>query len=123
MAVHPLYRRLGIGTLLMEIGVSIADKHNIEAWMEASPMGKPLYQKHGFQSLFKVAFDTQKLDASDVWRKCEHEMTPVPIFAMWRPKRGEWRVNGLDVKMPWELGVEAEVDEDNKTSELCVSSL
>jgi hypothetical protein len=98
----------------MEVGTDIADQHSIEAWMEASPMGKPLYENYGFRSLYKVAFDTEKRDASDEWRKCEHEMTPGPIFAMWRPKRGEWRVNGLGVKMPWELGVEAELIGNNR---------
>jgi hypothetical protein len=62
-------------------------------------MGKPLYEKFGFHSLFRIAFDTNKKEPSDVWRKCEHEMTPEPVFAMWRPKAGVWE--GA-VQMPWE---------------------
>lgn len=87
MAVHPSHRRLGIGTQLMEIGVALADQHNLDAWMEASGMGKPLYEKHGFSSVAEIQFDTEKDGASDTWRRCEHGMKPAPVYAMWRPKR------------------------------------
>lgn len=106
MAVHPAHRRLGIGTLLMDIGVSLADKHDVEAWMEASSMGRPLYEQHGFRSLFKISFDTTRNGATDGWRRCEHEMTPAPFYPMWRPKRGIWEIEGASVRMPWDLGAE-----------------
>lgn len=70
-------------------------------------MGKPLYEKFGFRSLLKVAFDTDVPNASDEWRKCAHEMTPPAFFAMWRPKQGIWRLeNGEDVGLPWSLGTQ-----------------
>lgn len=107
MAVHPAHRSRGIGSLLMEAGVSRADALNLECWMEASSMGKPLYEKFGFQSLMKFGFDTEKPEGSDEWRKCAHELTPPPLLAMWRPKQGVWKVeSGRDVQMPWDLGVE-----------------
>lgn len=104
MAVIPTHRRYGIGSLLMAAGITRADELNLECWMEASSMGKPLYEKFGFRPLFKIAFDTQKKDASDVWLKCEHEMTPLPFYPMWRPKAGAWHVDGKPVALPWELG-------------------
>ncbi|KAF2124997.1 hypothetical protein P153DRAFT_325305 [Dothidotthia symphoricarpi CBS 119687] len=107
MAVHPSYRLRGIGSLLMNAGVSRADKLDLECWMEASSMGKPLYEKFDFESLFKIGFDTEKPNASDEWRKCAHEMTPPPIFAMWRPKQGSRKdEDGGEVKMPWDLAME-----------------
>lgn len=91
----------------MDAGVSRADKLDLECWMEASSMGKPLYEKFGFESLFKLGFDTEKPDASDEWRKCAHEMTPPPIFAMWRPKQGSRKSeDGGEVRMPWDLAIE-----------------
>jgi len=74
--------------------------------MEASSMGKPLYENFGFRSLFKLEWDVEKKNASDVWRKCAREMTPTPIFPMWRPKGGVWESGGQEVKMPWELGAQ-----------------
>jgi predicted N-acetyltransferase YhbS len=107
MAVDPAHRSRGIGSLLMETGVSHADSLDLECWMEASSMGKPLYEKFGFQSLMKFGFDTEKPRATDEWRKCAHELTPPPLLAMWRPKQGAWKVDdGRDVHKPWDLGVE-----------------
>jgi predicted N-acetyltransferase YhbS len=105
LAVRPSHRLRGIGSLLMKVGVQRADDLNVECWMEASTMGKPLYEKFDFRSLLNLAFDTERPNASDEWRKCAHEMTPPPIFAMWRPKRGMWKnADGKDAKMPWALG-------------------
>lgn len=105
MAVHPSHRLQGIGSLLMSEGILRADNLDLECWMEASSMGKPLYDKFNFQSLLKIAFDTDAPDASDQWRKCAHEMTPPPIYAMWRPRRGASRdSDGRGIVMPWDLG-------------------
>ncbi|KAF2268655.1 hypothetical protein CC78DRAFT_565162 [Lojkania enalia] len=110
MAVHPAHRRRGVGSLLMQVGIQRADQLNLEAWMEASVMGKPVYEKFGFRSLFKMAFDTEKNNASDQWHKMEHEMTPQPFFVMWRPKQGSWEevIQGVTrkVDMPWVRGIE-----------------
>ncbi|KAH6611944.1 hypothetical protein C7974DRAFT_438122 [Boeremia exigua] len=105
MAVHPAHRLCGIGSLLMNAGLTKADDLDLECWLEGSSMGKPLYEKFGFQSLLKVAFDTDVQGSSDEWRKCAHEMTPAAVFAMWRPMRGIWRLeNGQQVGLPWSLG-------------------
>lgn len=106
MAVDPAHRLCGIGSLLMTAGLNKADDLNLECWLEGSSMGKPLYEKFGFRSLLKIAFDTDLPDASDEWRKCAHEMTPAAVFAMWRPKRGMWTSeHGQEVGLPWSLGV------------------
>lgn len=104
LAVCPSHRLRGIGSLLMKIGVQRADNLSLECWMEASTMGKPLYEKFGFRSLLNLAFDNERPNASDEWRKCAHEMTPPPIFAMWRPRRGMWKTaDGGDARLPWAL--------------------
>jgi predicted N-acetyltransferase YhbS len=105
MAVHPAHRLCGIGSQLMKAGIKKADNLNLECWLEGSDMGKPLYEKFGFQSLLKVAFDTELSGATDEWRRCAHEMTPAAVFAMWRPRQGVWRLeDGQDVGLPWTLG-------------------
>ncbi|CAN9113244.1 unnamed protein product [Alternaria alternata] len=69
-------------------------------------MGKPLYDKFGFQSLLKVAFDNEDSEASDEWRKCAHEMTPAPIFAMWRSKKSNGANSQGGFNLPWALGTQ-----------------
>jgi hypothetical protein len=91
----------------MKAGTNKADKLDLECWLEGSSMGKPLYERFGFQSLLKVAFDTEVPGASDEWRKCAHEMTPTAVYAMWRPKQGLWRLeNGQEVGLPWTLSAQ-----------------
>ena len=103
MAVDPAHRLRGIGSLLMTVGILRADELDLECWMEASGMGRPLYEKFGFQPLLKVAFDNDKASASDEWKKCAHEMTPPAIFAMWRPKKSSEIDSQGEVKLPWAL--------------------
>ena len=106
MAVDPSHRLRGIGCLLMDVGVARADELNLECWLEASEMGKPLYEKFGYQSLLKIALDSEKPNASDEWRRCAHEMTPRPIFAMWRPRKSLHTGGQGELRMPWALGTE-----------------
>jgi hypothetical protein len=88
----------------MHVGILRADGLDLECWMEASAMGKPLYAKFGFQSLLKIAFDNEEPEASDEWRKCAHELTPPPIFAMWRPKKSSSTDPQGAFHLPWSLG-------------------
>ncbi len=104
MAVDPDHRNRGVGSLLMHVGILRADGLDLECWMEASAMGKPLYAKFGFQSLLKIAFDNEEPEASDEWRKCAHELTPPPIFAMWRPKKSSGADPRGALHLPWSLG-------------------
>ncbi|KAF2637580.1 hypothetical protein P280DRAFT_407351 [Massarina eburnea CBS 473.64] len=106
MAVLPTHRRRGIGSLLMNAGITRADDLNLECWMESSGMGKPLYEIFGFKPISTIQFDTERTNASDVWRRCEHDLIPPTITTMWRPKGGLWTVNGRTVEGPWEADPE-----------------
>jgi GNAT superfamily N-acetyltransferase len=101
LSVLPTHRRHGIATLLLSPGLT--HPSNLEIFLEATAMGKPLYEKHGFRSLLTFVFDMEKKDASDAWRKAQHELTPKSIAAMWRPKGGVWEKEGRVVRMPWDL--------------------
>lgn len=48
LAVDPSYHRLSIGTRLLESGIALADSQQKSIALEASPMGKPLYERMGF---------------------------------------------------------------------------
>ena len=101
MAVLPSHRRKGIGSLLMNVGTLRADELGLECWMEASFMGKALYKHHGFLSLLQVQFDMEREDATAVWRKCVHELSPAPFSAMWRPRGGGCKQDE-PVLLPWD---------------------
>ncbi|MEZ6062425.1 MAG: GNAT family N-acetyltransferase [Planctomycetaceae bacterium] len=53
MLVHPEFRRMGIGTLLMKQALSFLESRNIACIkLDASPDGFPLYEQLGFHDLW-----------------------------------------------------------------------
>ena len=48
LAVLPAHQRKGIATRLMNWGVETADQLGFPCFVEASPAGRPLYERHGF---------------------------------------------------------------------------
>ncbi|KAJ5624772.1 hypothetical protein N7510_001081 [Penicillium lagena] len=48
LATHPDYRRRGAASLLVGWGCKIADQRGLEAYVDASKDGAPLYEKFGF---------------------------------------------------------------------------
>jgi GNAT superfamily N-acetyltransferase len=51
LAVEPGFQRMGIGKRLLEWGLEKADREGLECWIEASPAGKPLYEKLGWREV------------------------------------------------------------------------
>ncbi|KAH8885816.1 hypothetical protein GQ53DRAFT_845228 [Thozetella sp. PMI_491] len=47
LAVHPEYQRLGAGTALVKWGTQAADRLGLEAIVEATPVGRRLYEQCG----------------------------------------------------------------------------
>lgn len=48
LATHPGYRKLGLASQLIQWGCDEADKEGLECFLNASKLGKPLYEKHGY---------------------------------------------------------------------------
>lgn len=48
LGTHPTYQGRGAGTKLLKWGLAKADHDGVEAYVSASPEGKPLYEKYGF---------------------------------------------------------------------------
>lgn len=57
LATDPMHHRRGIGALQLKWGLDEADRLGLPAYLEASPMGRPLYAKWGFESLGRLDFD------------------------------------------------------------------
>lgn len=60
LCCDPLHQKRGAGTLLVEWGCAEADSLGLRAYVEASPLGLPLYLKFGFKEIEKVQFDLSK---------------------------------------------------------------
>jgi len=54
--VDPEYRSKGIGTRLLERAIAYLDKREIKSIkLDATPQGKPLYEKMGFVSDMRLS--------------------------------------------------------------------
>lgn len=49
LGTDPTYERRGAGTLSLKWGLALADLLSVPVWLNASPTGRPLYERHGFE--------------------------------------------------------------------------
>jgi GNAT superfamily N-acetyltransferase len=61
----PAHERRGAGSMLVQWGCEKADEAGVEAFLEASPMGAPMYARHGFQPVKTVELDLRKWGGED----------------------------------------------------------
>ncbi|THY79458.1 acyl-CoA N-acyltransferase [Aureobasidium pullulans] len=60
LAIDPAYQRKGVGSLLLDEGLSIADRIGLQAYLEATEVGRPLYKRKGFEDRDYMDFDVAK---------------------------------------------------------------
>lgn len=60
LVVKGEHERRGAGGMLVRWGCEKADEAGVEAYLEASPMGAPLYARHGFQRVKELNLDLRK---------------------------------------------------------------
>ena len=87
---HPEYRWCGIGRMLMEWGVEHGDQLDLDTYVDASGMGKPLYEAYGFEVVDEHRFSAPKTDPSPVWQEMEATLLPYEWWGMVRlPNKGK----------------------------------
>lgn len=53
LGVHPSYQRRGLASKLLHWGLKRADQEGVETYLAASPDGKPVYERNGFELVDK----------------------------------------------------------------------
>ncbi|KAI4659442.1 uncharacterized protein J4E78_005870 [Alternaria triticimaculans] len=71
----PQHGRRGAGSMLVRWGCEKADEVGVEAFLEASPMGAPMYARHGFQAMKTVELDLRRWSGED-------KMEFIPIYGI-----------------------------------------
>ena len=92
----------------MDWGTRIADERGLEAWLDASEFGAPLYAQYGFRVVLvnrvKPVPERELLEEeAKEWKHYENTLLPIDETVMWRPPEGRY-VEGETVK-PWEVEV------------------
>lgn len=66
LAVRPKFHRLGLGSSLIKDGLDIADAAGSKVYIIASPMGLPLYLRHGWKKVDEVVVDMRTYGGNSV---------------------------------------------------------
>ena len=84
----------------MDWGVEKAKELGIECFVEATDLGRPLYERCGLHVMYVDRLRMPPGDASDEWRKMERELFPMYWYFMWRPADGTYVKD--QTALPWE---------------------
>ncbi|KAI5918838.1 acyl-CoA N-acyltransferase [Camillea tinctor] len=57
LGVRKGYQKRDVGGMLLRWGLQKSDEAQVEAFLDSSPAGAALYEKHGFQTVDTVAFE------------------------------------------------------------------
>lgn len=87
IAVRPEYQRKGIGKLLTEFGIRVAQQAGLPIYLESSEVGQRLYEKMGFRYLEnKIVHKAEVL--WDGEEECDGKDQEVPLM-VWVPEAKE----------------------------------
>ncbi|KAK8110131.1 uncharacterized protein PG998_006588 [Apiospora kogelbergensis] len=67
LAVRKSYHGKGLGKQLLNWGLERADQDGVEAYLQASPAGAPLYRKCGFEDI--ESYHVSKVDYTEIFMK------------------------------------------------------
>ncbi|XXG95585.1 hypothetical protein Hte_001852 [Hypoxylon texense] len=84
---------------IMEWGMKKADEMGVEFFLDATPMGRPLYERSGFVLIEENVIDPKTDSPDDAWREIEAKVGSSTHYLMWRPAGGY--KEGETIK-PWE---------------------
>ncbi|KAF7876519.1 hypothetical protein EAF04_001609 [Stromatinia cepivora] len=104
MFTHPNHRRRGYGSLLMEYGMNKTLEMNVEALVEATAEGLPLYEKFGFRTIEIITIDTicRNRKPGFLWLKMANEVKGETTWWMWKPKPSDGEIYTPGMELPCE---------------------
>jgi len=100
LATDPAHERRGAGSMLIEVGLKEADKAGLDAYLDATKTGKPLYERMGFVGQKETSLDLAQFNIEGV----------TGVSTVWsmlrKPKDGKAGPNGEAGKVD-DRGVQA----------------
>lgn len=75
----PEHHRRGAGAMLLKWGLDQADKAQLPSYLEASDMGRPLYERLGYRPVKETFFDLSKYSSEGIERNTVMLRDPQPV--------------------------------------------
>ncbi|KAF2683304.1 hypothetical protein K458DRAFT_452810 [Lentithecium fluviatile CBS 122367] len=97
---HPDYRRKGIGSMLVQWGIDTAKSLGVEFWLNSTSVGKPLYDKFGFELVKKNTLVPKTENPDEMWQQTKEKFGEIIFWTMWLPKEGA--IDPGNTVRPWE---------------------
>ncbi|KAI0852433.1 hypothetical protein F5Y00DRAFT_258839 [Daldinia vernicosa] len=98
LAVHPDYRKRGVGRLLTNWGIQKADDMGLECCAESVRFAVPIYERYGFGNVDYLDPDLTTSNPSARWK--EYEADDSRVFLMWRPAGHDYRAGEDKLPLP-----------------------
>lgn len=83
---HPEHRGKGVASLVMKWGLEHADELGLETYIEATDVGKPVYEKFGFDAIEMSELHLEK-QTTEEGKKVEADLLPLQWWSMRRPAK------------------------------------
>lgn len=85
----PKHRRRGAASLIMDWGVERADRRGLDVYIEATRLGRPLYEKYGLEAVEERRFDVDEgrlppAGDAELRREVVGQLTPFTWWCMLR---------------------------------------
>jgi hypothetical protein len=101
MGVLPSKRRSGVASSMMSWGLQKAEELDLECFLEASLLGKRLYERFDFIALMSMVVNTDKKNPSQTWTRLQSQYSPITVTLMWRPRPSD--IHAGTVKSFWDV--------------------
>ncbi|TGJ81244.1 hypothetical protein E0Z10_g7523 [Xylaria hypoxylon] len=86
----PAYRRRGVAQQFMSWGMNKADELGVEMFLDATPVGKPLYEANQFACIKENIIIPETETPDEAWKKIDSQVGTVTFHLMWRPIHGNY---------------------------------
>ncbi|KAG9564571.1 acyl-CoA N-acyltransferase, partial [Aureobasidium melanogenum] len=103
LAIDPAYQRRGVGSLLLDEGLAVADRCGIQAYLEATKVGRPLYARYGFKDCEFMDFDVVK------YAPTAKDDPPHEFMVMVRPAGAKKYQNLITMTFPLSYGPKSDI--------------
>ncbi|OJJ66004.1 hypothetical protein ASPBRDRAFT_189481 [Aspergillus brasiliensis CBS 101740] len=77
LTTHPDYWRQGVGSMLVQSGLRVADQYGIKTYVMSEPAGLKVYLNHGFKVVDEVAVDYTRFGGTEPTVHCFLVREPV----------------------------------------------